>query len=167
MKTRLLLLCFVFFLALTLIFLADNKEVEKISLSRGNSYIEGLKIANKKDGAEVWVLNAKRADIIESENKAKLTDIVMKVSQNGLTVKSEDGVYDISNKSLILKKTITAETKDYTIITDRIEWTSAGEIKTGSDVRFISKKFNVEGEGMCADSDQKVRILKNVKAIFY
>jgi hypothetical protein len=155
------------FLALALILLTDSKGVEKISVSRGNSYIEGLKIVNKKDGNEVWVLNAKRADIIESENKAKLYDIVMEVRQNGLVVKSDDGIYDISNKSLILKSTITAETNDYTIITDTVEWTPSGEIKTGSDVRVLSKKFNVEGEGMCVDSGQKVRILKNVKAIFY
>lgn len=161
------MLCSILFLALALIFLSDSKEVEKISVSKGNSYIEGLKIANKKDGNEVWVLNAKRADIIESENKAKLYDIVMEVKQNGLIVKSENGIYDISNKSLALKSTITAETNDYTIITDTVEWTPDGEIKTGSDVRVISKKFSVEGEGMCADSGQKVRILKNVKAIFY
>ncbi len=155
------------FLVLALILLTDSKEAEKISLSRGNSYIEGLKIASKKDGKEVWVLNAKRADIVESENRAKLTDIVMEVKHNGLIVKSDNGVYDIANKSLVLKSSITAETNDYTIITDTVEWTRNGEIKTGSDVRILSKKFSVEGEGMCADSGQKVRILKNVKAIFY
>lgn len=167
MKIRLLLLCSILFLALALIFLSDSKEVEKISVSRGNSYIEGLKIASKKDGNEVWVLNANRADIIESENKAKLTDIVMEVKQNGLTIKSDNGVYDMTNKSLVLKSSITAETDDYTIITDTVEWTRNGEIKTGSDVKVISKKFSVEGEGMRVDSGQKVRILKNVKAIFY
>lgn len=150
------------------LFLGHNREVEKDLLLGRDSFIEGLKIIHKKDGKNIWTLDAKRADIVENEGKAKLTDIAMTIEDKGMTIHAGNGLYDMSNRNLTLHGSITADAKDYTIIADSAEWNnSTGEIKTVGDVRVESKKFNVKGAGMEAKSDQKVRILKNVKATFY
>jgi len=149
-------------------FLGNNREVEKDLLLKSNSFIEGLKIVHKKSGNNVWTLNARRADIIENEDKAKLSDITMTIEDKGITIHAENGLYDFSNRNLTFDSKITADAKDYTIIADSVEWDqSKGEIRTAGNVKVESKKFNVEGAGMEADSNQKVRILKDVKATFY
>ncbi len=168
MKKKLSFVFPLLFLLALLLFFGNNREVEKNLLLRGNSFIEGLRIVHKRDGNNVWILNAKRADIIESEDKAKLNDIVMTIENKGMTIYAGSGLYDMSTRNLTLDGKITADAKDYAIVCDSAEWNnSTGEVKTTGNVRFESKKFNVEGSGMEANTDQKVRILKNVKATFY
>lgn len=168
MKKKLLFVFPLFFLFAVLIFLlGDNREIEKDFLLKGNSFIEGLRIVHKKDGNSIWTVNAKRADIIESEDKAKLTGISMTVEEKGMTIHAGEGLYDMSTRNLSLQGRITADANGYTIIANSAELdNSTGEIKTKGDVKIESKKFNVEGAGMEATSDQKVRILRNVKATF-
>ncbi|MBI4691679.1 MAG: LPS export ABC transporter periplasmic protein LptC [Nitrospirae bacterium] len=154
-------------LLLTL-FLKNNRDPEKDLLLKNNSFIEGLRIIHKRDGNIIWTLNAKRADIIGNDDKARLSDVVMMIESKGMAIHAGSGLYDIPNRNLTLNGRITADAKDYTIVCDSVDWNnSTEEIKTKGDVRFESKKFNVEGIGMEADSAQRLRIFKNVKAIFY
>ncbi len=169
MKKKLLLVLLLFLaVVLAVILFGEKKEADREALLKGNSFIEGLKIVNKKDGNNVWTLIAKRADIIESKNQARLSNITMVVENNGMKINSLSGLYDMETRNLTLDGRITAEAKDYMIITESAELdNSKGEIKTKGDVKVRSKKFDVEGSGMKAGSSQKVRILKDVKATFY
>ena len=116
----------------------------------------------------MWTLNASRADIIEGSDRVKLNDVVLWVENKDMTIYSPEGFYNMESRDLTLNGKIKAVTKGYTIITESVEWNqSKGEIKTKEAVKIESKKFNVEGVGMEADSEQKVRILKNVKATFF
>lgn len=168
MKKKLLFVFPLFFLVALLLFLRNNREIEKDLLFRGNSFIEGVKIVHKKGDNQRWTLIAKRADIIEDEDKAELTDIVITIDDKGMTIHAENGLYDFLSRDLTLNRRIKAVTKDYTIIADSVEWNqSSGEIKTTGNVKVESKRFNVAGKEMEANSEQKVRILKDVKATFY
>lgn len=153
---------------LIIFFFGSNKGQEKDLFVKGGSFIEGLKIVHKKSGASVWTLNAKRADMIEGSDKVKLNDVVILVENKGMTIYAPDGVYDMGTRNLSLNGKIkSVSEKGYTIETQAVEWDQAkGGIKTKENVRIESKKFNVEGSGMETDSEQKVRILNNVRATF-
>ncbi len=167
MKKKLLFAGSIFFL-LAVFFFGTRRETEKDILLAQNSFIDGLKIINKKDGNKVWTLSAERADIMESEDKAMLTNVSMTIEVKGMTIQAPDGVYDFAQRDLSLNGQITAITKDYTITADSVKWNqSKEEIITKGNVRIEGKKFNVEGSGLEADSGQKMRILKDVKATFY
>ena len=167
MKKLLFVFSVVSFL-LIMFFFGNNREAERDLTLKGNSFIEGLKIVHKKDGSNIWTLYAKRADIIESKNKARLSDVAMTIEKKDMTIQAVKGLYDLESRNLTLEGRITAVAKDYTIIADSVEWDqSKEEIKTEGNVRVESKKFNVEGAGMEASSGEKVRILKDVKATFY
>jgi len=168
MKKKLLFALSLSFLLLVFLFLGSSKENGKNLFIKGNSFIEGLRIVQKKNGVNVWTLTAKRADITESEDKANLSDIAMTIESKGMTIYAKDGVYGMSTRNLTLQGKITAVAKGYTITADSAEWDQAkGGINTKGAVRLESKKFNVEGSGMEIDSEQKVRVTKNVKATFY
>lgn len=167
MKAKIVLLLGVFSILLFFLFRGDNIEQAKSVLIKGGSFIEGLKIIQRKEDANTWILTAQRADIFEAENKAKLSDVSMIIDAKGMKIHAAEGLYDMLGKSLKLHGKVVADTKDYTIVADSVEWTSSGEIRTDGDVTVDSKKFTVKGVGMEADSGQKVKIRKNVKAIFY
>jgi len=169
MKNKVLLIAALLLISLALLFFMGNKrELDKTMLLKGNSFIEGLKIIHKKNGTSMWTLKASRADIAEGSERVKLKDIVLLVENRDMTIYSPEGFYNLESKDLTLNGKIKAVSKGYTIITESVEWNqSKGEVKTNENVRIESKKFNVEGSGLEADSEQKVRILKNVKATFY
>jgi len=168
MKKKILLTLSILLLSFVFLFFGNNKGIEKDFLLKGGSYIEGLKIIHKKNGTSMWALNASRADIIEGSDRVKLNDVVLKVENKDMTIYSPEGFYNMESRDLTLNGKIKAVSKGYTILTESAEWNQAkGEVKTKEPVKIESKKFHVEGSGMEADSEQKVRILKNVKATFY
>ncbi len=168
MKKKIFLLLSLLLLSLVFLLLGNNRGPDKALLLKGGSFIEGLKIIHKKNGTSMWTLNASRADIIEGSDRVKLNDVVLTIENKEMTIYSPEGFYSMESRDLTLDGKIKAVTKGYTIITESVEWNqSKGEIKTKEAVKIESKKFNVEGVGMEADSEQKVRILKNVKATFF
>jgi LPS export ABC transporter protein LptC len=134
---------------------------------RGNSYIEDIRILQKKNGITLWTLNAKKADFIEGEGKAKLSDINMVIEKNGIVLYADKGIYDLIGQSFTTYSAVRADSKDFTITADSIACdVSTGTINTNGRVELDSKKFRVEGKGMQTDSDKKVKILDDVKATF-
>ncbi|OGW56908.1 MAG: LPS export ABC transporter periplasmic protein LptC [Nitrospirae bacterium RBG_16_43_8] len=168
MKKKVLLLISLLLLSLVFLFFGNNKGLKKSLPFKGGSFIEGLKIIHKKNGTSMWTLNASRADIIEGSDRVKLNDVVLTIENKEMTIYSPEGFYNMESRDLTLNGKIKAVSKGYTITTESVEWNqSRGEIVTKEAVKIESKKFNVEGVGMEADSEQKVRILKNVKATFF
>ena len=167
---RKILLLFASFLIFSLFFfLVKGEKVGKLDphLS-GDSFFEGLRIIQKKDGIQNWVLIAKRADISKEGDKALLTDIEMEVKSKGITIFAEKGLYNLDTKKISIDGAITAKSGDYSITTGQVEIDSAaGLLKTGEDVRIEGNKFTLNGTGMeIQNNEQKVRILKDVKATF-
>ena len=159
----LFLLVFLFFL------LKDEGGMKPDILLKGNSFIEGMRIIYKKNGARNWTLTAKRADISDEGNKAYLTDVAMTLETRGLTLYADRGLYRMTDKTLTVDGKIIARGETYAITSAGGEFDNGNSnFRTGGEVRIDSRKFTVQGRGMNIDgSGQKVRILRDVKAVFY
>jgi LPS export ABC transporter protein LptC len=166
---RSLLLALSFFLLFSFFFLLKDEGTRPAILLKGNSFIEGLRIIYKRNGNQDWILSARRADISEDGNKAYLTGLEMTLENKGITLYADKGLYLMTDKNLTIDGKIIAKGDTYSITSvDGAFDNRAGNFKTDGDVRIDSKKFSVQGRGMNIDSsEQKVRILNDVKAVFY
>lgn len=168
MKKILMVGLSILFFSMLFVMLRNGNEISRDLQIKGNSFIDGIKILNKKNGITVWTLSAKKADFTEGENKAELSDINVVMQKNGLVLYADKGVYNFSEESFTTGGVVKAEAKDYTITADSIEYeVSSGKIKTDGRIKFESKRFDIEGKGMKADAGQKVSILNDVKATFH
>ena len=151
-----------------LFYLRSEKVVRLNVQLAGDSFFEGLKIINKKDGITEWVLAAKRADLSKDGKEALLSGIEMKLEKQGMTVQAEKGLYDMETKNVTIDGVITARNMNYVITTSQAVINSGGGIlETEGEVTVEGKKFRLEGKGLQADNnEQKVRIRNNVKATF-
>lgn len=137
--------------------------------SSGDSYIEGLKVINKKNGQTEWILTAKRADISDNGKTAHLADIEMIIEKKGIKIIARKGVYNLNNRDITITDTVTAQNDSFSIYTEDVDLdTSTGHLSTGSSVKIEGKKFELIGKGMEIDNpDEKIRILNDVKAVFH
>jgi len=135
---------------------------------KGESYIEGMRIVHRKNGAGDWTLTARRADLSENGDKARLSDIRMNIENKGLVILADNGLYSMTDKNLVIDGKVTAQNDSYSIVSENVQFSgSEGVLKTDGEVLLEGKKFRLQGKGMQADSAaQKVRILSNVKAVF-
>jgi len=135
---------------------------------KGGSFFEGIRIVQKKDGVQDWVLTAKRADISKKGDEANLTDVKVEVKNKGITIYADKGSYNMDTRKMSIEGPITAKNDEYSITTGQVEIdSSAGLLKTNEEVRIKGKKFVLQGKGMeIKNNEQKVRILKDVKATF-
>jgi LPS export ABC transporter protein LptC len=150
-------------------FMVKGEKTDKNALIRkGESFIEGLKIIHKKNGAKDWILTARRADLTENSEKAHLSDIEMTIENKGFTVYADKGIYNMSGKNLTVEGRIVARSNNYLITSENIEFDSlSGNLKTDGNVKIEGKKFSLQGKGMNMDNaGQKVRINRDVKAVF-
>ncbi len=146
--------------------LRTGREMNGDLQIRSGSSIEGIRILQKKNGATVWTLMADKADFIEGDNKAELSNVSMMMPKNGLVLHADKGIYDLSDKSFKTECIVKADTKDYSIIADSMDYDiSSGKIKTGGKVKIESKRLTVEGKGMDADQGE-VKVYNNVTATF-
>lgn len=150
-------------------FMVKSEKGSRLDMQlKGESFIEGLKIIHKKNGKPDWILTAKRADITENGDKAHLTDIEMTIENRGMTIYADKGLYNLTNKNLTIDGKVIAKNNNYSIITEHVELDSkADNLKTEGNVKIEGKKFSLQGKGMrINNAEQKVRILKDVKATF-
>ncbi|MBI5073971.1 MAG: LPS export ABC transporter periplasmic protein LptC [Nitrospirae bacterium] len=135
---------------------------------KGDSFFEGLKIINRKDGAADWILLAKRADMTSDGKQALLSGVEMKLERQGLTVSADRGVYDMETGQISVEGFLQASSRNFTLTTSKVLFDGRkGHLDTAGDVKIDGKKFELEGKGMQAENnDHKVRILKDVKATF-
>src|SRR5574340_1662980 len=120
MKKSLLVLAS-FLLFSLFLFMVEGEKAGKLDINlKGESFLEGLKIIQKKKGAQDWILTAKRADISKDGNEANLTDIVMEVKNRGITILAEKGLYNFDTKKISIDGAITAKNDAYSITTGQI-----------------------------------------------
>jgi LPS export ABC transporter protein LptC len=169
MKKSLLIVLSLCLFSLFFLLVQNEKGIKLDLRQKGESFIEGLKIVNRKNGTMSWTLIAKRADISENGEKAFLKDIEMKIEDRGITVYADKGLYGIIDKNLAIDGRAVAQGDNYSITADHVELEGDnGNLRTDGVVLMEGKTFSVKGVGMQTDgTGQKVRILKNVEAIFY
>lgn len=158
-------------LIFSLFFLMINSDKESgMNMQlKGESFIEGLKIYHKINGKPLWVLSAKRADILEDGDRARLSGIQMNIEDRNMTIVAEKGDYELSSKQILIEGQVTATNPTYSLTTENVEIdTAAGTLKTNGAVKIEGRKFNLQGRGMNIDNaEQKVRITDGVKATFH
>lgn len=154
---------------LTLFVLVRSEKGGKLDLqAKGDSFFEGLKIVNKKNGITDWVILAKRADLTSDGKEALLTGVEMKLESQGMTVKAEKGLYNMETRQISVVGVLQASNNNFVLTTSQAHIDgNKGNFDTAGDVRIEGRKFELEGKGMQAENNNhKVRILKDVKATF-
>ncbi len=138
-----------------------------LQIKGGGSFIEGVRILQKKDGATVWTINASTARFLEGGDRAELNDINMILQKNGVELHADKGIYNLSERSFTTDSIVQANAKDYKITADTVVYdVSTGKIKTDGTIKIEGKGFKVEGKGMKSDTGQRVTILHDVTATF-
>ena len=168
MKKSLLVLAS-FLLFCLFFYMVEGEKANKLDVHlQGSSFFEGIRIVQKKDGVQSWVLTAKRADISKKGDEANLTDIKVEVKDKGVTIYADKGLYNMDTRKMSIEGPITAKKDDYSITTAQVEIdSSTGILKTNEDVHIKGQKFTLQGKGMeIKNNEQKVRIMKDVKATF-
>ena len=168
MKKSLLIIASILLFSL-LIYMVEGEKDSKLDIHlKGGSFLEGLKIIQKKNGVQNWILTAKRADISKDGNEANLTDVTMEVKDKGITIFADKGLYNMDTKKISVEGPITAKGNTYSITTEQVQIDNdAGLLTTGKEVYIVGKKFTLQGRGMeVNNNEQKVRIMKDVKATF-
>ena len=150
------------------VFYGGRDHGKDFSFTKGNSYIEGLRIINKKDGADLWAITARRADFSKDESVAQLSCVTIDLKKEGAVLNADDGTYNMNSRDLTLENNIKIRQKNSVISAEKLSWNSAtGILSSEGKVWMQGDKFKIEGEGLAATQDNKVTLTKNVKAIFY
>ncbi len=132
------------------------------------SFLDDVRIVQKRGGVTSWILTAAKAEFPEGEDTAELHSIQLSIPENALALRTERGKYDFSANTFAALAPVEARGEDYLIRSDALDFDiSTGEIRTDGRVRLEGKGFSLEGEGMQAGREQKVRIYKNVEALFH
>jgi LPS export ABC transporter protein LptC len=162
------LACLIFVLLFSIFFMLKTGRESYVDLRvTGNSFLEDIKILQKKKGETRWILTAEKADFLEGDNKAVLQTVGLAVPENNLMLYADKGTYDFSKKSFTADTVVEARGENYRITADSLDLdVSLSGIQTEGRVNLEGKGFSVEGKGMQAGKEQKVRIFKDVKAIF-
>jgi LPS export ABC transporter protein LptC len=169
MKKSLLVIFSILLFCLFFYLVRDEKEVKLQVRQSGNSFIEGLRIVNRKDGSADWMLTARRADISEDGQMAYLTDVGMSLEKKGLTLHTDKGVYNMAQRTLAAEGKTVATGKDYSVTAGRVQFDGRNQKMTSREnVVIESKKFTITGRNMDVDNvAQTMRIDGDVKATFY
>jgi lipopolysaccharide export system protein LptC len=168
MKKLLLTMLSVLLVSVLFLLMRTGKEMPGGLQMQGGSFVEGVKIVHRQDGTLDWVLTAERADFLDDGEKAALRNVTLQLQKDGLMLHTDSGVYKLSERSFAADDVVEAKGKDYTITANSIDYeVSSGQIRTDGHIKVQGKAFSVEGKGMRADEQQKVRILDDVTATFH
>jgi LPS export ABC transporter protein LptC len=129
-----------------------------------------LQMTHKEYDKVEWELSASKAlfPMDKKEIQLKSIDLTINYSPK-IYITSDNGTYEVEKGNMTLSSAVEFNTEDAKFTTDTLKWNSKNELVTTQDaVKFIGKSFFIEGKGLTANiNQQKIRILKNVKAVFY
>lgn len=167
MRKIILIIISLIFLFTFILLLKTGKEGDiRISLKKDSS-IEEIKILQKRNNETTWVLTASKADFIGEIDKAELKDVKIYFEKDGVMFYAKDGVYDFKTKSFTTDSIVNAESKDFKITANAIDYNiDDRRLKTGGKVKVSGRNFEIDGVGLVTDKNQKVILEKDVTAIF-
>jgi len=133
-----------------------SNKGEKIKL---NQTITDLYIFGAKEGTARWVLQSKKAEILENNSKADLLEPVIYFKENGKNIsriRAKKGLMDIDKKTVTLlgKVYVNSFTEDLSLKTQKLNYSfDKDKFHTNSRVTVTRDKVVVVGEGFEAKSD--------------
>ena len=93
MKKVLLIGLSILFLGILFLMLGTGRETPGDLRIAGGSFIEDVRITQKKSGSTIWTLTASKAHFLGDENRAELQDISMELQKNGVVLHAAKGIY--------------------------------------------------------------------------
>jgi LPS export ABC transporter protein LptC len=161
---------FIFLAIITLLLLSYYKEQGiTIQPSYQTSSMQDLHLTHREDDKIKWELLAKEATFSKGEKEIFLKSLGLKINQAPeIYLTSGNGVYETEKGNISLVESVEINIKNTKFMTNTLKWDSKSELLTTEDtVKFSGKNFLIEGTGLAASvKQQKIRILKNVKATF-
>lgn len=154
-------------LVLLSIFMFKKQDGPK-ETARAQSYLEDVKVVNTRTGHQQWTLLTKRAVLSDRGDAASMQEVTVRLPAEGMVVEAERGVYNMDSRDLTLSGRIRALAAGYVIRTGSIRLDAdKGQITTADEVVLEGDGFRIEGRGLHAEQDRKVRLERDVKAVFY
>lgn len=153
-----------------LIILSYNDNNVKIRPSYQTSSMDNLHLTNRDEKKVHWELLAQSAIFPTNKKEIFLKTIGLTINNSPeIYLTSDSGVYEVESGNVLLNKPVEIIMKDSKFETDTLNWNSIDEIiSTKDDVKLTGNNYTIEGTGLHAMvTQQKVKIQKNVKAIFY
>ncbi|RJQ49071.1 MAG: LPS export ABC transporter periplasmic protein LptC [Nitrospiraceae bacterium] len=142
----------------------------KLQPSFQTSSMQDLHLTLRENDTVKWELSAREAVFPIGTKEVLLKTLGIKINQAPeILLASGSGVYTIDKGNVDLTGSVELNIKDTKFTTDSLKWDSRAELITTRDpVRFSGNNFLIEGNGLAASiKQQKIRILKNVKATFH
>jgi len=160
-------ICVSVFFIFFIVFSGERESRRDFSISKEGSYIEGFRIVSKKDGTDALIITARRADFSKDETLARMDAVTMDIKKEGALLSADHGTYNMNTKDLTLEDNVTLRARDTVIHAGNLSWNPSGEILSAEGKVLIkSNKLTIEGEGLTATKDNRVKLMRNVKAIF-
>jgi len=134
------------------------------------SSMQDLHLTHRENDQIKWELSAKEAIFPSGEKEIILKTLGLKINQSPeIYVTSPSGTYETQKGDIVLNESVEMDITDTKFTTNTMKWDSTSErLTTDDDVTFSGADFIIEGAGLSATmKDQKIKILKNVKATFY
>ena len=153
-----------------LIILSYNNDNVKIRPSYQTSSMDNLHLTHRGEKKVHWELVAQKATFPTGKKEIILKTIGLTINNSPeVYLTSDSGVYEMESGNVLLNKPVEISMEDIKFNTDTLNWNSSDEIISTKDaVKFTGNNFLIEGVGLSAKvTQQKVKIHKNVKAIFY
>ena len=153
-----------------LILLSYSERNVKILPSYRTSSMKDLHLTRKEGGKVKWELSADKAILPVGNKEVFLESLSLKINRTPVIfLTSGSGVYEIDKGDITLNKSVELNIKETTFTTDTMKYNSKDEIiTTDDDIKFNGDNFLIKGTGLVAKTKQQnMRIIKNVKAIFY
>ncbi len=148
--------------------LSNEKDLKKNPSIPLTSYIEGVRIVHRVKGNAEWSLMAKRADFSRDEKLVMLNSIVIDIKQKNMNLSAEKGIFDLETKNLKLEDNIILKSDSYKVALKDLSWNPVkGILTSGQNIELKGNRFDIEANGLSATEEQKLRLHRNVRAIFF
>jgi len=168
-KSRLFWIISAIFVFVILVILNYNETGVKIFPLMQTSSMENLYLKHKENGKVKWELSSDKAVLPMGNKEVFLESLVLKINTPELYLTSGSGTYEIEQGNVTLNKPVELKIGAATFATDSLRWNSKEElITTDDEIKLSGNNFLITGTGLSTKvQEQQVRIIKDVKAIFY
>lgn len=154
----------------TLIIFSYKENVLKTYPSFKTSSIKGFHLTHREGDKIKWELKSENATFPAGNKEIFLEDLTMQIHHDHeFILKGGGGIYNIEGGNLTINKPVEINIEGAKLTTDSLRWNiKDGLITTKNNIKFKGKNFLIEGTGLTAEiKNQQIRILENVKGIFY
>ncbi len=152
------------------VILTYKEQGMELNPSFRTSTMQRLHLTHREDNKVEWELSAREAVFPQDNKEVFLKSISLKINQSPeIYITSGSGVYKTDEGDIILNKNVELNMENSKFTTSSLKWDGkSGTITTDDPVRLAGANFSIDGTGLVAKTEQqKARILKNVKAVYY